>query len=136
MREANFVGSVNRHLPKAVHHEGMSNPYRGGTPDQYYEGLGWDLWVEYKFYSKLPPWIRLLYCTENSDPKVSVLQQEWLERAHRNRKQVAVIVGSPGGGLIMPGLSWKIPRSREHFEAAMLKPKAIAQWITAHGDNV
>ena len=128
-KEASYIRAVNKHLPLEIHSEGMANPYRGGTPDRYYEGPCDHLWVEYKFFEKLPPVIDLLRSTEKTKPMLSSLQQEWLERAYRNKQPVAVIVGSPEGGLLLPCLAWKTPVSRESFRELMRPKKAIAHWI-------
>jgi hypothetical protein len=129
-KEASYIRAVNKHLPKEVYTEGMANPYRGGTPDRYYEGPHDDLWVEYKFYEALPPVIDLLHQTAKTKPKLSKLQQDWLVRAHCNNRKVAVIVGCPEGGLILPGISWGKPIKRETFRLGMQTKPAIAEWIT------
>ena len=129
-KEAGYVRSVNKHLPREVYTESNANPYRGGTPDRYYEGDKDDLRVEFKFYETLPPVIDLLRCTAKTKPKLSKLQQDWLIRAHRNNRKVAVIVGCPEGGLILPGISWAKPFKRETFRLGVQPKKEIAEWIT------
>lgn len=128
-KEASYIRSVNKYLPPAVHAEGMHNVYRGGTPDVYYEGPDGCLWAEYKFFEKLPPTINLVRHTAKTKPMLSVLQQVWLERAHGNQQAIAVIVGSPEGGLILYGLSWQKPISREAFQQLARPKKDIAHWI-------
>ncbi len=128
-KESSYIRAVNKFLPLAVHSEGMANPYRGGTPDRYYEGPDGHIWIEYKFFEKLPPTIDLLRSTAKTKPMLSKLQQEWLERAHKNKQPNAVIVGSSEGGLILPGLSWQKSISRESFRDLMRNKKDIAHWI-------
>lgn len=128
-KEAQYVRAVNKYLPAEVYSEGMHNAYRGGTPDRYYEGSTGCLWVEYKFFEKLPPTIDILRSTAKTKPMLSALQQQWLVRAHGNKQTVAVIVGSPKGGLILPGLSWQKPIPRETFQQLARPKKDIAHWI-------
>lgn len=105
-----------------VYFEKMNNPYRGGTPDFYYEGFVNSMWVEYKWYDTKPKQWNL---TNPKDPKISKLQQNWLRRAHNNRQLTAVIVGYPNGYSIFEGLSWEdnLP-SREDITA-----QDVAKWI-------
>lgn len=137
-KEADYIQAVNKHLPPEIHSEGMANPYRGGTPDRYYEGNKAPLWVEYKYLAKLPPIIDLLRYTEKTEPMLSKLQQGWLRRAHGNGQPVAVIVGCSEtvggrkGGVIFPGTSWDKPISRDGFIQLMWTPKEIAAWITTY----
>ena len=127
-KEASYIRAVHKHLSPEIYSEGIANPYRGGTPDRYFEGSHGCLWVEYKF-EKLPPTIDLLHQTEKTKPILSKLQQKWLECAHGNKQSVAVIVGSPEGGLILPGLSWRKPVPRKSFRELMRPKKEIAHWI-------
>lgn len=125
--EAVFVGSVHKHLDKAVYRVGMANPYTGGIPDQYYEGSRSELWVEYKFYPKLPPILDLL--NRKARTKLSGLQETWLKRAYGNGRNVAVILGTPDGGIIFHNLSWQIEYERDACVIATRSRKDIAEWI-------
>lgn len=118
--EGQFVTSVNRYLPLAVHHEGMANPYRSGTPDEYYEGSRGVLWVEYKFLRTVPP---------NITPDLSPLQERWLLRAYNNGVNVAVIVGSPSGGVIYTDRSWEQTITRDEYLSRMVSRTELAAWI-------
>jgi hypothetical protein len=119
--EANFVRSVNKLLPVGIYHEGMSNPYRGGTPDRWYDGPKNDLWVEFKWFASLPP--RII-------PNLSPLQKAWLERAHRNGRNVAVILGSPDGCYIYTNMAWLQVIPRETYKALSITKRNVAEWIT------
>ncbi|RYG07090.1 MAG: hypothetical protein EON92_19000, partial [Burkholderiales bacterium] len=85
--ENTFIGSVGKYLPDTVYAEKMHNPYRGGTPDMYYEGLTQSLWAEYKF----------VVLPKRADtyivPELSALQLDWLERCRKNGHAPVVIVG-------------------------------------------
>lgn len=128
--EARFVTSVNRYLPKRVYTEGMANPYRGGTPDSYYESVSNQIWIEYKWVSRIPKELNLTH--SKSKPCLSQLQQRWLRRAHENGVPIAVIVGHRNGGIILPGLTWDTTLTKEDFEKLSKTRKEIAEWITHH----
>lgn len=86
-----FIGRVHKLLPPEIYHEKMANPYRGGTPDEYYEGPKGILWVEYKYLEKLPP--KLCLTNLKGPTSVTPLQQKWLERAVANNVNACVILG-------------------------------------------
>lgn len=111
----------------------ISDRFTAGVPDSYYSGRepgGVDLWVEAKFYNKLPKTIDLI---GGKHPKISKLQQQWLEDRHNEGRRVAVVVGSPHGSVVFPALEWQTPLSREEFlrrAAEMRYPRHVAEWIT------
>jgi len=131
--EATFKASVHRHLPTGrtgVYVEGMANDYRGGTPDNYYEGDSGYLWVEWKFLQDIPPVIDLM--DAKKQVKLSPLQQKWLGRAESNKINVAVIVGSKLGGMVLTCDEvhhWSDKITREEFEHNLLSRKELATWI-------
>lgn len=91
---------------------------------------GVDLWVEAKFYNKLPKTIDMI---SGKHPKISKLQQQWLEDRHKEGRRVAVVVGSPYGSVVFPALEWKTPLPKDAFleKAAKLRhPRDVAGWIT------
>ena len=90
----------------------MHNPYRGGTPDVWYSGLGGDLWVEYKWSTN-----KLLV------PDLSPLQSDWLTRRRNEGRIVAVVVGSPLGAAIVPPTKWKTGVK------PTMSDGAVADWI-------
>ena len=138
--ETTFVNSVHRHLLNAVHKEGMANPYRGGTPDNYYDasehykpvskgGPIQDLWVEYKFKPKLG--LKLDLRDQASRPKLSSLQMKWIRRRHNNGKNAWTICGFPEGGVIMKTPDeWSRTWTREELLAVMKSRREIAECIT------
>ena len=126
--EASFIRSVHKYLPKdKLYTEGMANPYRGGTPDRYYEGNRSELWVEYKYYPILPLIMDLT--NQKAKVKLSGLQMKWLRRAHGNGRRVAVIVGCPDGGIVIPGLTWERTYTREEAQALIWSRKEVMRWI-------
>lgn len=93
--ETVFSGRVNKALEAqspGLYCEKTNNPYRAGIPDFYYDpaaGLH-DFWIEFKWYDPLPPQIDLC---KKPEPKLTSLQQRWLERAYANGRFVFVAVG-------------------------------------------
>lgn len=104
----------------------LSLPYTAGVADSWYDGPAGDLWVEWKHYRDLPATIDLL---AGKKPKLSKLQQEWLKDRYDNGRNVAVIVGSPRGGVILQRLAWTFPISRERFLETALPKAGLADWI-------
>ena len=110
-----------------IYPEKTNNPFRGGIPDVYYDSPARDGWVEYKWFDKIPPVIRL---SEGNDPPLSALQQHWINRAYDNGRNIAVIVGcrinNRYHGVIFgdhTGLHWDVPIEREVFTQRAI-PKA------------
>jgi len=104
----------------------MNNPYRGGTADWWYSGNLCDLWVEYKFLPRVPQ-------RGDMTPErygLTALQLDWLHRRHVEGRNVAVIVGTPKGGVIMRDLAWETHISPIKFTAGILERRALADWIT------
>ena len=118
--ETLLIARVHRHLDKAVYREKMANPYRGGTPDSYYEGNKTVLWVEWKHYPSQP---RVFDVTKQE--KLTKLQQRWLKRAHGNGVCTAVMAGTPAGIIICEGLTWTVPHKPSIFYTA----EETAKWI-------
>lgn len=92
--ETVYAQRVNKHLPPEVYREKMNNPYRGGTPDFYYE-FQRSLWCEYKF----------IEVPKREDtiirPNLSALQLDWLKRCHANGHKPVVVIGSRAGGVAL-----------------------------------
>lgn len=127
--ENQFRSSVHRYKSKRVYQEKTNNAYRGGIPDDYYESSGkpGSLWVEWKYTPKIQRELRLT--DKNSKPGLSALQLDWLDRAYRNGQQVAVIVGSPKGGIILTDLAWLHPITADEFEANLKSRQGLMEWI-------
>lgn len=121
--ETRFSSSINKLLPLELHYEKMNNPYRSGTADFWYSGTKADLWVEYKYLPKVPS--NAYSLVSGNKPALSVLQQQWLKGRHKEGRRVAVIVGTPSGGIILESLSWT---DSLDFSRLVLK-KEIAAWI-------
>lgn len=132
--EGRFYAAVERPLKAlGIHCEGMANPYRGGTPDRYYEGPKGGLWVEYKWYNSLPA--KEVSLVAGKTPKLTDLQQRWLNRAHSNGVKVLVIVGFPGkqrdkkSGFILGSKTWMNPLPANEYETFSLSSAEIAHCL-------
>ena len=123
--ETNFRLKIERRLPRALHREKMNNPFRGGTADSWYSGKGGDLWVEYKFLPRVPQ--RGFITPERLD--LSYLQRQWLRGRHEEGRNVAVIVGTPAGGVIMRNLEWEEEIPVDLFTSRTVTIPDLATWI-------
>lgn len=122
--ETTFSNSVRKHIPRDVYHMKNNNSYLSGVPDLWFSGNSADLWVEVKYLPRVP-WRDSVVPTE----LLSKLQAQWLERRHREGRQVAVIIGCPDGGVVLPGITWQDEISATSFVARIQSRPALAQWI-------
>lgn len=120
--ETTFINSVNRHIPREVHREKMANPYRGGTADVWYSARKQDLWSEYKFVPTIPK--------TGVAANLSQLQLQWLTNRHTEGRNVTVIIGCPGGGVILRDRAWEHRLPKTEFEEQLLTRQEVARWIT------
>lgn len=123
--ETVYAQGVNKQIPTHIYREKMANPYRGGTPDFFYEARK-QAWVEYKFV-ELPKREETLI-----KPNLSALQLAWLQRCYDNGHTAAVVIGSRAGGIMLraPG-NWLHGVSAGHFIENIKTKKEMAQLITA-----
>lgn len=122
--ENQFRLGVHKYLPVGLHHEKMCNPYSSGTPDDWYSGMGSDLWVEYKFLPRLP-----LRASVKPASLLSVLQLKWLTERHVEGRNVAMVIGCSTGGYILINQEWLVEIPADKFREGLVPRKAIAQWI-------
>jgi hypothetical protein len=120
--ESRFIQKLHKKLSPKVHREHTNNPYRRGMPDVYYEGDRDCLWVEYKY---LPRASRVLH----PHKVLTELQQHWIRRAAHNNRPCAVIVGSPGGVVVLPGLSWDTDPITPHWVPLQEALRFITQQV-------
>lgn len=90
-QETTFAALINKGLPENIYYEKMSNPFRAGTPDFYYEGPAGILWAEYKWIEK--PWVEDKLPADICNSRSWLRQLQWLKRAHESGVATAVIVG-------------------------------------------
>ena len=123
--ESVFRLRIERNLPRALHKEKMSNPYRGGTADCWYSGQLGDLWVEYKFLPSVPQ--RGIIDAKRMG--LTALQLQWLRGRYEEGRNVCVIVGTPVGGVIMRDLEWEAGTTAEAFVQRIVPVKELTAWI-------
>lgn len=119
--ETVYIASVHKHL-KTVYKEKMNNPFRSGTPDVWYSGSKGDLWIEYKYEPTVPK-------TREISPRLSPAQAMWLDCRCAEGRNVAVVVGTPKGGVIFVDYAWNYPTTPSEFTANLLPASEIAAWI-------
>jgi len=122
--ETTFSKGVLAHIPRDVYHMKNNNPYLSGVPDLWFSGNSADLWVEMKYLPRVPRRDSVV-----PTELLSKLQAQWLERRHREGRQVAVIIGCPDGGVVLPGITWQDEISATSFVARIQSRPALAQWI-------
>lgn len=128
MRESIYTANVGRDLPADVYPLKLCLQHESGVADSWYSGNAADLWIEYKWYAKLPRVIDLL---KGKKPKLTKLQQDWLTKRHNEGRNVGVIVATPQGAVVYPGTSWKAPLPRAQFLERALSRKQVAEFIAA-----
>lgn len=119
--ETRFIGNIHKLIPQ-VYAEKMNNPWRAGTPDVYYSGDVGDLWVEYKFIERIPRSKEIL-------PELTPRQSRWLNNRYDEGRNVAVVLGTPLGGVIYRNKEWLTPLDSEALEALVIPRKEVALWI-------
>lgn len=126
--ESQFITSVHKHLPaSSIYKMKNHNPYVGGIADCWYSGnpLGAkkDLWIEYKFIPIGVPRAQVA-------PALTRQQLNWLQNRHSEGRNIWVVVGCKGGGVILT-----TPEEFEHglsafeFMDRLKDRQAIAQAI-------
>lgn len=119
--ENRFIGSVHRHLPR-VYAEKMNNPWRAGTADVWYSGDRGDLWIEYKFIERIPRSAEIL-------PDLTPRQERWLNNRFDEGRNVAVVLGTPTGGVIYRNKEWMRPLDHVTLAGLIVPRDEIARWI-------
>lgn len=119
--ENRFIGSVHRYLPR-TYAEKMNNPWRAGTADVWYSGDRGDLWIEYKFIERIPRSAEIL-------PDLTPRQKRWLNNRFDEGRNVAVVLGTPTGGVIYRNKEWMRPLDHVTFAGLIVPRDEIARWI-------
>lgn len=121
--ENTFIKGVHRHLPK-TYAEKMNNPWRAGTADVWYSGSAGDLWVEYKYIERVPRSKEIL-------PDLTPRQRRWLNNRFDEGRNVAVVLGTPKGGVIYRNKEWSVALDQETLMGRIVPRDEIARWIFA-----
>lgn len=120
--ESRYIASVHKALRDRTYHEKMCNPYRSGTPDVWYSGTNGDLWVEYKYIPSIPKRTEVL-------PDLSDRQKRWLGNRLDEGRNVAVVLGTPKGGVIYTDRAWLVELGPADFGERLVSNLAVADWI-------
>lgn len=128
MRESQYIDKIRRTLPAMVYALKLNLPYSSGIADCWYSGTQSDLWVEYKYYDRLPKSINL---NSGKKPKLSRLQKEWLRARYEEGRNVVVIVGSPLGGVVLLDLEWEQPIARDEYYKRVMSTEQLAEFIAS-----
>lgn len=126
MTEHTYIRSIHERLRKAataIYIWKINDPYQGGVADAYYSGHT-DMWIEYKYLKSLPKRESTVIV-----PGLSQLQKDWLRARHQEGRKVCVIVGSPDGSLILPGVSWEELISSADFKSSMVDKHSVVAYI-------
>jgi hypothetical protein len=119
--ENRFIESVHRYLPR-TYAEKMNNPWRAGTADVWYSGERGDLWVEYKYIERIPRSAEIL-------PDLTPRQKRWLNNRFDEGRNVAVVLGTPTGGVIYRNKEWMHPLDHVTLAGLIVPRDEIARWI-------
>lgn len=128
--ESTYIANIHKKLGKTVYAEKNNNPYRSGTPDVWYSGDKGDLWIEYKFIPVIPKRTDIL-------PDCSPRQLRWLGNRLDEGRNVAVVLGTPIGGVIYRNRAWLVPLTPDEFREKLVSNIEIADWIYSEvGDQL
>jgi len=119
--ETTFIASVHKHLPKDLYRLKNNNPFAGGIADCYYSGMKADLWVEYKFAARVPK--------TGLTADLSELQKVWLHDRHKEGRNIAVIVGTKDGGIVLRNLAWENTIPLDYITTHLQNRQGLARWI-------
>jgi hypothetical protein len=118
VKESTYLRSVNKKLPKTVYVWKIADQFTSGVPDCWYSSPDGDLFVEWKYTKSLK---------RSHTPQLSELQKLWLNERHAEGRNVAVIVGSTDGCLILTDGKWNAPQTINQ----LLSKEETAAWIAA-----
>jgi len=124
MIESQYTQAVHKHLPKELYRWKINDSFQGGVADAYYSGTNGDLWVEYKYLKSLPK----RACTQII-PALRSLQKKWLKDRNGEGRNIAVVVGSPDGSVILRHPEWITGLTCEEFKERALTRQELADWI-------
>jgi len=121
--ENTFIASVHKKFSGGKpYFEKMYNPLRSGTPDVYYSGDVGSMWIEYKFLPRIPRSAEIL-------PDLTPRQRRWIDSRHDEGRNVAVVLGTPDGGVIYRNKEWNTPLSSTELKARLVPKEEVARWI-------
>ena len=128
--ENEFIRSVHKHFGlDRPYFEKQYNPFRSGAADVWYSGTEADMWVEYKFISKIPT---ARSKVKEIIPDLSPRQFCWLTNRCSEGRNVCVIVGCKLGGTIFGPEHWKTGMSVLQFLSKLCSREELAFFISQY----
>lgn len=101
--ETIFYRSITKLLPRGLHVQKMFNPLYAGTPDLWLSGTADDLWLEVKFINPIP-----VHAPIRLYKKLEASQRKWLSDRYDEGRNVAVLLGTPKGSIIVENKQWEV----------------------------
>jgi hypothetical protein len=129
--ENRFIQGVHKCLEgEKLYRMKNHNVYNAGIADCWYSGGGGDLWVEYKFLT-LPKRDSTVvdFRDTTKSHSLSRLQQGWLSGRFKEGRNVGVIIGTPDGGIWLPGASWEATFTAARLRAELMSKRELADLI-------
>lgn len=124
MNEAGFsqaLAKAVKRIDPTIYHLKIATAFNNGVPDSWWSGNTGDLWSEQKYLKQLPKRETTIVQID-----LSKLQADWITKRHHQGRNMAVIVGSPEGHAIFPGVTWQQPVTKSVFT---LSRKDVVLWI-------
>lgn len=127
MNEHSFIRKIHGQLPTGIEAWKINDTNKIGVADCYYDGpVGGPLFIEYK-WKALP----VRDATLVRSIGVSPMQRHWLYERHARGVRVGVIMGTPVGAVILPGLLWDAAFTAGDLRNMMVPHKEVVTWLTA-----
>jgi len=122
MQEPGYIRSVHRHLPdeKILYRWKINARFQNGVPDCWYSGNLDDYWIEYKYVPQPPK--------THIPVRLTALQRQWLRLRKREGRNVAVVIGTPLGGVILQHYD-SLEEDFIPYPNDFLTTKEVAEWI-------
>lgn len=132
--ESDYWQKLRKKLKGRVYAWKINASYIKGVPDCWLSGPNQDLWIENKrVASETPP--PVLDLTDHKK-YLTLHQQQWLEDRYEEGRNVAVVVFSKSGHLLLLGLEWKKPVSRLSFlERSVSMDELASQLVEFVGER-
>ena len=98
-------------------------------PDTFVEGKTQDLWIEFKYITKLPAKDSTIIDLCNPSKYLSALQQLWLKRRNAVRGDTLVILGHTEGCVLYWKLEWEKKLSKKELLNKTIPRKNAVQIV-------
>ena len=134
MNETKFRQAVDRCLPHGFHSQSSTGVAHNGTPDRYYDGGPYDLWVEYKYIDAMPRSGIVGRVDANKRGCYSPDQYRWMCRRYEHSKSlphgpnVIGVVGLPNRTAVIQRTPTEWREGSSILTAVSIKE--VAAWIS------